>query len=117
MSGEMDGMSWKEKEDCMNILESLAQAYVDRAEIWEPLAKEIGAQFNRDRLRQGAGIGRVVCLVVEEWFISLKDTESLTIPPKTRACERHIMTKTDFVLRSLARTCSPRLESYSGCRM
>jgi hypothetical protein len=74
MSGEMDCMSWKEKGDCMNILESLDQAFIDRTEIWEQLAKEIGAQFNRDRLRhQGVGIGRVVCLVMEEWFISLEE--------------------------------------------
>jgi hypothetical protein len=59
----------------MNILESLAQPFIYRTEIWEQLAKEIGAQFNRDRLRlrQGDGIGHVVCLVMEEWFIYLEE--------------------------------------------
>jgi hypothetical protein len=65
-------MSWKEKGDCMNILKSLAPAFIYRRKIWEQLAKEIGAQFNRD-ITLRAGTGRVVCLVMEEWFIYLEE--------------------------------------------
>jgi hypothetical protein len=64
----------KEKGDCMNILEKLTRPFIYRTEIWEQLAKDIGAQFNRDRLRhKEPGIGRVVCLVMEEWFIYLEE--------------------------------------------
>jgi hypothetical protein len=66
----MDGMSWKEKRACMNILESLTQAFIDRDEIWGQLAKEIGAQFNRD--------GPFVCLAMEEWLITLGEYQDRT---------------------------------------
>jgi hypothetical protein len=76
MSGEMDGMSWKEKGDCMNILEALTKGFIDRNEIWEQLAKEIGAQFNRD--------GPFVYLAMEEWLITLGeylDSDDYDAPP------------------------------------
>jgi hypothetical protein len=74
MSSEMDGMSWKEKGDCMNILKSLAQPFIYRRKIWEQLAKEIGAQFYRDSRLS-------VCLVMEEWFIYLEEYRNVPDSP------------------------------------
>jgi hypothetical protein len=61
----MDGMSWKENGDCMKIIDALDKILIDKTEIWEQVAKEIGAQFNRD--------APCVCLVMEEWVIILDE--------------------------------------------
>jgi hypothetical protein len=73
---EDDSISWKEKGDCMNILESMSQAFLSRTEDWEQLAKEIAAQYQgRPSIFSQSQkiIGCAVHLRMEEWTISLEE--------------------------------------------